>query len=284
VRNFLNPREGGKWRRVVVQAIRLSILYGVYGVLMVSCETQLLFPAAGRAVSYQRDALPAGIVSKVFTTSGGATGEAMLVRRSVDVATTRLLIMAHGNGELIDDYVAEARGLARRGIDVLLIEYPGYGIGEGTPTTEGMREVSFQAFDWAMDEVQPTPPERVVGFGFSLGTGMLCHLAKHRRVDGLILCAPFSELHLLAKRAAIPPFLMRNRFDNVSALAGFEGPVKILHGASDPLIPAKYSKILAASLDDVDRVLIDGAGHNDLFLTPPASETAEQWLKDLLGR
>lgn len=256
----------------------------MYGVLMVSCETRLLFPAAGRAVSYQRDALPNGMESKIFATSGGATGEAMLVRRSVDEPTTRLLIMAHGNGELIDDYVPEARSLARRGVDVLLIEYPGYGIGDGTPTTEGMREVSLQAYDWAVETVLPTPPERLVGFGFSLGTGIVCHLAKNRHIDGLILCAPFSELHMLAKRAAIPPFLMRNRFDNVSALAEFDGPVRILHGGGDPLIPPKYSKILAVTLDDVDRVLIDGAGHNDLFLTPPASETFDQWVEELVGR
>jgi len=284
VRNFLNPRKGGLWRRLGVQAIRLTILYAIYGVLMISCETQMLFPASGRSVSYQRDSLPNGVESKVFMTSEGATGEALLVRRSVDELTTRMLIMTHGNGELIDDYVPEARSFAKRGIDVLLIEYPGYGVGKGKPTTKGMREVSLQAYDWAVDTVLPNPPERVVGLGFSLGTGSVCHLAEKRRVDGLILCAPFSELHLLAKRAALPPFLMRNRFDNVSALAGFDGPVRILHGGSDSLIPVKYSKILAATLDDVDRVLIDGAGHNDLFITPPASEITDQWVRDMLGR
>ena len=284
MRDFLNPRKGGLWRRVGVQAIRLTVLYAIYGVLVVSCETELLFPASDRAVSYQRDSLPDGMESKIFTTSEGATGEAILVRRSVDEMTTRLLIMTHGNGELIDDYIPEAMSLAKRGIDVLLIEFPGYGVGDGKPTTKGIREVSIQAYDWAVGTVHPNPPERVVGFGLSLGTGIVCHLAENRQLDGLILCAPFSELHLLAKRAALPPFLMRNRFDNVSALAEFDGPVRILHGGSDPLIPPKYSEILAATLNDVDRVLIDGAGHNDLFITSPASETADQWIKDLIGR
>src|SRR5690554_2793678 len=49
-------------------------------------------------------------------------------------ARAPLMIIAHGNGDLIDRWLSSVSGLREMGIGVLLVEYPGYGRSEGNPS------------------------------------------------------------------------------------------------------------------------------------------------------
>jgi uncharacterized protein len=55
---------------------------------------------------------------------------------------------------------------------------------------------------------------------------------------------------------------LRSDWDNVAALANYEGPVDVFGAAEDSVIPVRHARILAAAVPQANLVIIEG-GHND---------------------
>jgi fermentation-respiration switch protein FrsA (DUF1100 family) len=54
---------------------------------------------------------------------------------------------------------------------------------------------------------------------------------------------------------------VRDRFDNLTAVHEFPGPMLILHGESDPIIPTRHGERLAQAAGVPLRLM--ACGHND---------------------
>lgn len=155
-----------------------------------------------------------------------------------------VLIFSHGNGELIDQWLGEFDEFRRWGLGVLLVEYPGYGRSEGSPSESAIQAALVNAYDVIIGR-QDVDQSRMVGYGFSLGGGAICALARERHLAALILQSTFTSLRIFAHRYVMPEFLIRDPFDNASALRRFPGPVLVLHGLSDEVIPWQEGQKLA---------------------------------------
>lgn len=154
------------------------------------------------------------------------------------------LIFAHGNGELIDDWITALDPFRRWGMTVVLVEYPGYGRGKGEPSQDSIRDAMAMAYD--LLAAQPTVDRsRIVGLGQSLGGGAICQLASKRPLAAMILVSTFTSIRSFAHRYFLPGFLVRDPFDNDDVVRGYDGPVLILHGRSDDLIPVAQGEELA---------------------------------------
>jgi pimeloyl-ACP methyl ester carboxylesterase len=171
------------------------------------------------------------------------------------------LIFTHGNGELIDYWLEPFEILRNSGLSVLLLEYPGYGRSGGKPTQESITSAAAAAYDYLVsrDDIDNS---RIVAYGRSLGGGAACALAVQRELAGLILESSFSGVKSLARRMAIPGFLVLDPFDNLSCLANYDGPVLIMHGNWDQIIPASHARELDAAAANSELVLM-ACGHND---------------------
>jgi uncharacterized protein len=155
-----------------------------------------------------------------------------------------VVIFTHGNGEVIDDWVAALDGFRDRGIGVLLVEYPGYGRSTGSPSETSIRG----ALDAAYDRIAKDPrvdPTRIFGFGQSLGGGAICLLAQDRPLRALILQSTFTSLDTFAGRYGAPALLLRDHFNSIWTVARFSGPVLVIHGRNDRLIPWQQGQELA---------------------------------------
>src|SRR5262249_57912794 len=62
---------------------------------------------------------------------------------------------------------------------------------------------------------------------------------------GLILQSTFPSLAMFAARYWAPQFLLKDRYDSEDAMRAFHGPVLIIHGEHDELIPWRMAKKLA---------------------------------------
>jgi hypothetical protein len=63
--------------------------------------------------------------------------------------------------------------------------------------------------------------------------------------------------------------LLRHRFDSAAVAGRITAPALVAYGAEDDIIPAEHSERLAAAWGGpVERLRIDGHGHNDLDLDP----------------
>ncbi len=151
--------------------------------------------------------------------------------------------------------------LAAAGLNALIVEFPGYGHSEGKPSRSTLLETFSKAFDWlaARDDVDA---DRIVAHGRSLGGGVVGDLALNRPIGALVLQSTFSSASAIARGMFVPGFLVRDRFDNRRAVSDFSGPVLLMHGLRDDVIPYAHAEALAASREGLDITEIDCA-HND---------------------
>lgn len=184
-----------------------------------------------------------------------------------------LLIHAHGNGELID-FWADAFTLVRgAGIHVLLVEFPGYGRSAGAPSEVSVTAALVAAYDRVVADPR-IDAQRVVGYGRSLGGGAIAQLAARRPVAALVLESTFSSLTDIIRRYYVPDWLIRYRFDTRAVLATYGGPVLIIHGTTDGIIPVAHAHALQAATPRATLQLLP-CGHNDC---PPQWELVLSFL------
>lgn len=172
-----------------------------------------------------------------------------------------LVMFFHGNGELADYWVDEFEVARQWGFGVLLVEYPGYGAAPGSPSEMSIRESTRALYDWAAKDPR-VDRRRISAYGRSLGGGAAVQLAQERPVAALVLESAFTSVADFAARFMAPAFLIRDRFDNRAALASYRGPLLVIHGRYDTIVPFVHGKELAS--------LVPGAqfrelpcGHND---------------------
>lgn len=172
-----------------------------------------------------------------------------------------IVIFAHGNAELIDSWPHEFTKLTRLGIGVMLVEYPGYGRSAGSPSEKSITEAFLAAYDTitARDDVDHS---QVILFGRSLGGGAVCALSKYRPIKALILMSTFTSVRSMAKKYLVPSFLVRDPFDNQSAVEKFKGQILVIHGKYDTIIPYSHGSSLFKSARDAEFITYE-AGHND---------------------
>jgi pimeloyl-ACP methyl ester carboxylesterase len=123
---------------------------------------------------------------------------------------------------------ANIGGLGRYG--VLMFDYPGFGLSEGTATENNMYASTSSAISWLKD--RGLSNDRFVMFGFSLGSAAVCEVAGHvadyaLQPNKIILEAPFASAEILIQDAAL--LSMPGSF-----LVDF--PLLWIHGMSDSFL------------------------------------------------
>jgi hypothetical protein len=172
-----------------------------------------------------------------------------------------LILNTHGNGELIDQWAGRVAPLRDAGYGVLLVEYPGYGRSEGKPSEDSITRTMLAAWDWAAQHPR-VDARRIVAHGRSMGGGAAGQLARHRPLAALVLESTYSSLAAMVRAHGVPDFLVLNRLDTVDALESFKGPLLVLHGERDEVIPVQHARVLAGSHPAAQLELLS-CGHND---------------------
>lgn len=179
------------------------------------------------------------------------------------------VVVLHGNaGEALHRTylrdVLQAPGLPP--VDVLLLEYPGYGPRAGAPSEPGI----VAAVTGAVDQLGAGPPVLLVGE--SLGSAAAALAAAERPgVAGLLLVTPVASVTSLARRHYpwAPSFLVRDPFRADQALPRYAGPVAFLVAGRDEVAPPDLARALVAARSGPKRSWEEpGATHNTLRYRP----------------
>ena len=185
------------------------------------------------------------------------------------VATGSVLIV-HGNAgcALGRDYLARPVHEAAD-VEVYVLEYPGYGAREGSPSKASLCAAAEEAFQ----RLPAGPPRYVVSE--SIGAGVACELARRHpsEIAGLALFVPYHQLAWVAQRHLrfLPAyFLLLDRFDPAACLQSYHGPAQfVLAGADEILGPETGRKLYEGYAGPKQILVIPGAHHNDVS-NPPA--------------
>jgi pimeloyl-ACP methyl ester carboxylesterase len=171
------------------------------------------------------------------------------------------LVFTHGNGELIDYWLDEFEVVRGWGLGVLLVEYPGYGRSGGDPSEASITNTMAAAYDYLASRPD-VDRERIVAYGRSVGGGAAGTLVRQRSVAAMILESSFTSVRRMARRHLLFGPFVRDPFDTLGAVGDFDGPVLVIHGRQDRLIPPAHGQELAQRAADAEMVWLD-CGHND---------------------
>lgn len=248
-------------RWILLGTVGLGVAGAAGVALLHGLQQKVVFPAPGpRGPAPDLEARGA---ERVWLESGDARTEAwFLPARGAASPSGALIVYAHGNGELIDDWVDAFETPRDWGVSALLVEYPGYGRSTGTPSEASVGAAMTAAFDWGLTR-PGVDPARVIGWGRSLGGGAVCGLARERPLAALVLESTFTSVRSIASRLGLPGFLVRDPLDSLAVLASFPGPVLIVHGELDDLIPVAHAHELERGARDATLIVEPGCGHND---------------------
>ena len=224
---------------LVVGALYVSYLCGLYFM-----QDALIYPGTRNRVDSVAPRPDGAEVFHIATSAGNV--EAFFLPAAADATQHPAVIFAHGNGEVVDYWLSALHGFQERGVSVLLVEYPGYGRSTGSPSEQSIRTAMDAAYDRLAADSR-IDSQRVFGFGQSLGGGAICLLARDRPLRALILQSTFTSLDVFAARYWAPGFLLRDHFDNLSVAKRFPGPMLVIHGRDDRLIPWKQGLLLASA-------------------------------------
>lgn len=233
-------------KQVVRVITRIGVTaYLLAAVLLFVGQRELIFPGRHIRVTENSISRVPNATAYRIATSTGATDAWLLPPLARVGALMPVMVFGHGNGEVIDQWLTDFDEFRRWGLAVLLVEYPGYGRSEGEPSETGIREAVVGAYDVVVDRPD-VDRSRIVGYGQSLGGGAICTLARERPLAALVLQSTFTSLRIFARGYLMPEFLVRDPFDNAGALRAYQGPVLVVHGRQDELIPYQEGQTLAS--------------------------------------
>ncbi len=186
------------------------------------------------------------------------------------VPRARVLVL-HGNAGSALDRVYVRDALQAPGmppLEVILLEYPGYGPRPGAPAEGALVEAALEAVRLARRDGAP-----LLLWGESLGSAVaaLAAAAAPGSVDGLALVTPLRSVPDVARRhyPFLPVSLVRDTFRADLALPRHPGPVAFLVAGRDEVVFPDLSRSLFDAFPGRRRLwLEEGAGHNTLDYHP----------------
>lgn len=236
------------WKSIAISLSRFFVLYVLVCVFAFAIQRSLLyFPSHHRETS----------TLKPWLEKGELIG---YCRESENPST--IWLMMHGNaGQASDRQYALDRIPPTDSLYVL--EYPGYGQRAGSPSQDSFNEAAADAYRTLLGKF-PNVPVGVIGE--SIGSGPASTLASQTPPPAkIILIVPYDSLYNAASgRMFFLPvwLLLLDRWDNVSALKDYRGPLEIYGAVHDDVIPFRHAQNLARQLPQAVFHQLD-CGHND---------------------
>ncbi|MCG6901775.1 MAG: alpha/beta hydrolase [Rhodobacter sp.] len=251
-------------------------LYAAYGVAMIVMHPKFIYPFDPQPFEAE------GFETHRFA---GADGEFLTAYVHDAGPGAPVVLYLMGNVGALQYFTPMLDHHQVAGRSVVALGFRGGGGVPGQPSETLLKSDAlalFEAYPGWLDSPGP-----VVVQGYSLGTGLALHVAARRKVDGVILSAPYARLcRLMAKAAWLPACVMPGvqKWNSARDAAGVKAPVLALHGTADALVPVSEGRRLVAALPSalqVTAVEIDGAGHSDLIGFPGYLAEIDRFIEGL---
>jgi len=266
-------------RAIALRLVRsAAFIYIAVSISMWFLQNKLVFPGASsqgqktamvlRSTLYELIELKTRDGDKTFAVFARAMDSNRQPLPESAAAACPTAIFFYGNGDCLANALGYVRYFRELGVNVLAVEYVGYGMADGKPSEKSFYATADAAYDYAITR-RDVDKSKIVPIGVSIGAGPAIDLAVRRPTAGVVCFSPFTSLKAMA-REVIPwlptSLLLSYTFDNKTKLATYPRPIFITHGRVDQVIPFRMSEALqAAAKGPVTFVPIDHADHNDLL-------------------
>jgi fermentation-respiration switch protein FrsA (DUF1100 family) len=176
-----------------------------------------------------------------------------------------VVLYFHGNGDYLAGFFGRFRDLIADGTGIVALSYRGYAGSSGQPSEQGLLQDAAAAYAFTAARYRA---DKIVAWGFSLGTGVAVALAAEQPIGKLILESPYTSIVDVAASAfwfAPVRHLMRDQFHSDERIPRVKVPLLAMHGALDATIPVAFGERLFALANEPKRfVRLARGSHNDL--------------------
>ncbi len=266
----------------MVKLLIISVSCAWLGValLVYLLQTQLIFRPT-RALHATPAALGLGFEDAYIPTADGQRLHAWFVPHTAASAT---VLFFHGNAGNIADRLTTVARLHELGLNVLMLEYRGYGLSSGRPSERGTYADATGAWRYLTVERQHQPSDIII-YGRPLGGAVAIELASRTAPRALIAESTFTSVADIA--AEIYPYLptrllLRYEYPSVDHIQRVSAPILIAHSEDDELIPFRHGQRLLHSAPDPKRFYRLRGSHNEAFVR--SGHAYYRFLDQFVGR
>jgi pimeloyl-ACP methyl ester carboxylesterase len=264
------PKTRRRLKRILVFVLGL---YLIVCLIMFSIQDWMIFPGRGTQGRAESVLLPSSDFQLLhLTTASGDPFVALFglaINRATQpaVAGAPTILFFYGNAMCLYDTLDQFQEFRRLGANVMIVEYPGYGMSGGKASERSL----YAAADAAFENLANRPEidgKKIIAAGWSLGAAIAINVAAHHAVAGLATFSAFTSMPDMAHNLVpwLPTsLLLRSRFDNETKIKSIACPIFIAHGKHDSIVPFSMSRrLIAAAKGSVTNVEVD-SDHNDIF-------------------
>jgi len=194
-----------------------------------------------------------------------ADGEKVIVWHVPAKPGRPVILFFPGNGDFLAGRVSRFKGMTADGTGLVALSYRGYAGSSGEPSERGLLQDAAVAYAFTSARYGA---DRIVVWGFSLGTGVAVAVAAEHPVGKLVLEAPYTSTVAVAGallRIVPVSLLMLDQFHSDRRIARVTVPLLIMHGTNDPAIPLRFGeRLFALAHEPKQFVRFPGGGHENL--------------------
>lgn len=236
-------------RRLLVFVLVLATLgYGGGAVYLRANEADLVYRPGKRALETPdaRWALRERLVT--YPSADGTKLSAWIIPAPVADSLAMWLLICHGQTGNIGygerpEFYASARAA---GLNLFAFDYRGFGASEGSPRETGFYDDALASYRFLADSLG-VPPQRIIIFGHSLGSGVAIDLAARVPAAALVVEGAYTSIPDRAQE--IYPYfpvklIATQRFASIDKIARITTPKLLLHSPSDDIIPFAHGQRL----------------------------------------
>jgi pimeloyl-ACP methyl ester carboxylesterase len=265
---------GVPWKRKVL--IYIFAVYAAVVLFFAVMQTRLIFP--GHATQGRPEAVveppPGTELVRLKTKRGdaifGLFGPALTPSGGPhpDPASRPTILDFYGNGMCLKAAAEGFDDFRRLGVNLMIVEYPGFGMSEGSPSEANCYAAADAAYDYLLTRADVNS-KKIVAMGWSLGGAVAIDLAARRPVMGLVAYSTFTSLTDAAIHhyPILPsPLLLIHRFESKRKIARVLCPILLGHGTADRVVPFSMRDRLArVAGGPVTKFTVEGGDHEDFF-------------------
>ena len=225
------------WRLAAIAAVLYLFATG----LLFTVQRNFLYPIPS-SLRTTPEAAQFPQAEEVFLDT--SDGEKVIVWHVAPQPGKPVVLFFHGNGEVLAWDVGRFREFVADGTGLIALSFRGYGGSSGKPSESGLLKDGLAAYEFALRHYKA---ERLVLWGYSLGTGVAVALGARFHVSAIILEAPYTSIADVAAR--IFPFfpvrlLILDTFHSDRRIPKITSPLLIMHGEKDEAIPFELGRRL----------------------------------------
>ena len=195
------------------------------------------------------------------------------------------VLFFHGNAGNVSEFIPFYKVFHQMGFPVFTIDYRGYGMSKGEPSEGSIYADAIAAWDYLTEKLW-YEPDKIIIVGYSLGgtvaTSMLDHIDRPLTVAVL---SSFTSVYDMARERFpwLPiSWIQHIYFPTETFLANYDGPLLVMHGTDDEVVPFAIGKKLFDQAPSTQKEFIQLPHGHNVYLDEP--ELFQRHLRTYLQR